>query len=743
MRFTLLFCLTLTAIPHVPVFAQGRANIGGTVTDVAKPSAGKVLKEVFVKTKKPLIEQKIDRTVVNVDAMMTAAGSNALEVLAKSPGVIVNSNDDISLNGKNNVLVLIDDKATYMSAQSLAAYLRSLPAGMLDKLELISNPPAKYEANGNAIINIVLKKKLAAGFNGAISLGYSQGVYARSNNAMNINYRVVRFNVFGNAGYSLDHNFSDQSFRRDFFKNDGSPDKQILQNSFSRYRVNGWNGRAGLDYFASARTTMGIILMASIRPRTDLLSYTTNQYRYNSVMHPDSAGRGFTSGTYGAQNYGVNLNLQHKFDSSGKVLTANIDILAYLNTGTQPSAADVFLPNGILTTHEQRMFTLPSDVHIYAGKLDYTLPLPGMTQFDAGIKSSYAITENQSNWFNLRGDTLLPDYSKSNHFRYAENINAAYVSVRREWKRWTMQAGLRLENTVAEGRQFSNPATPDSAFSRHYTSLFPSLFLLFKLDSIGKNTVTLSYSRRIRRPSYQQLNPFLFFQDPYTYNSGNPGLVPSYAQFAELRYSYKGYFGITLSYGGGNRGINPVTQANGDVFVTRPLNYIDARLMGVIPYCAFRPVKWWTLNLSAVLLWQHIKGSAGDVSIDQRISTHEIETSNQLQLSKAWSAELNGFFPGRQAYGQTSNSAIYSISAGLQKKILHEAGMIRFNVNNIFNSMELRSQTLGIGRVNAFNTRVADDRRIGISFIYTFGKAANARRRNDAGSAEEEKARTN
>lgn len=216
------------------------------------------LKEVVINAHKPLIEQKTDRTIINVDAMLSAAGSNALEVLAKSPGVIVNSNDDISLNGKSNVLVLIDDRATYMTAQSLAAYLRSLPAGMLHKLELISNPPAKYEANGNAVINIVLKKNLAGGFNGTVNLGYNQGVYARSNEALNINYRTGRFNIFSSSSYSLDQNFNTQAFNRYYYHSDGSPDKKIFQNSFSRYRSDGWNIRTGMDYFVSAKTTLGV-----------------------------------------------------------------------------------------------------------------------------------------------------------------------------------------------------------------------------------------------------------------------------------------------------------------------------------------------------------------------------------------------------------------------------------------------------------------------------------------------------
>jgi hypothetical protein len=697
--------------------------------------AAKVLSAVVITSKRPLVEQHIDRTVVNVDAMISAASGNALDVLAKSPGVMISANDDITVNGKNNVLVLIDDRPTYMTGQSLAAYLRSLPGGVLDKLELISNPPARYDANGNAIINIVLKKNQAAGFNGVLSLGYNQGTYARSNDALNVNYRTPKFNLFSNIGYNHDQNFSDQTYSRYF------PANAILQTSRSTYISNAYNGRIGMDYFVSPQTTIGIMLTGSARPKTDQLNYTSNQY--NGLMQLDSIGRGQTSGNYPTQNYGLNLNLQYKFDQAGKVLSVNMDQLNYLTGSSQPSLAQVYLPNGSLASNQQRVFTSPSNIHIYAGKADYTLPMAGKAEFSAGVKSSYVSTGNQSNWYDKLGDNLVTNYRKSDHFQYNENVNSAYVNLKKDWKQWAVQAGLRLEQTNANGHQFSNPATPDSTFNKHYTNLFPSLYLLHKLDSSGNHTLVLSISRRLRRPSYQQLNPFLFFQDQYTYTGGNTGLVPSFNQYAELKYSYKQYFGLTLSYGGGNNGISPLTQTDGTLFITKPFNYIDSRLAGIIPYVSLNPLKWWTLNLNAIILFQHIKGRANGVTLNQHVGTHEIETTNQFLLSKDWSAELDGFFPGSQAYGQSKNDAIYNISAGIQKRILNGRGTIRLNANDIFNTLTLRNQTLGINGVSAFNTRTSDTRYIGLSFTYRFGKAVNARKRNDNSSAEEEKGRSN
>jgi hypothetical protein len=736
-------------ISHVGFERYKSANVllSDSITTVQLPpvflhfSSARLLQQVIVTSKKSMIEQKIDRTVVNVDAMLNTAGSNALDVLSKSPGVIVDENGGISLNGKNNVWVLIDDRPTYMSGNDLAAYLRSLPAGVLEKLELISNPPARYDASGNAIINIVLKKNTIAGFNGALNIGYNQGMYARSNDALNVNYRTKKFNLFGNLGYSHDQNYSKETYSRFFYKMDGSQDGTTLQNSFYSYRSNGFNNRVGWDYFASPKTTVGIILMANIRPKTDLLNYAIHQF--DSALQPDSITKGYTSGNYNWRNSGVNLNFQQKLDSSGRMLTANLDYLNYHSANNQASPLDTYDANGFLKSSQQRFFTFPSEVNIYAGKVEYTLPLKSKAEFSAGIKNSYTTTNAESNWFNNNNGNLVPDYSKTSHFLYTENISSAYANLRKEWKRWAVQCGLRLETTLARGHQFMNPVNADTSFTKQYSNLFPSLYISYKLDSNGNNTLVLNYSKRLRRPGYQQVNPFLFFIDQNTFSSGNPDLTAAFAQYVELRYSYKHFFGVTLSYGGGSKGINPLTKADGNIFITIPYNFIDNTLYGIIPYVSLKPFPWWSLNLNAVLLYLVNKGRADGIIINQRTNVQEIEISNHFQLGKTWTAELSGFFPGRQAYGQTKNGSIYNISFGVQKEILHKNGTVRFNMNDIFHSLPVTSQTIGINQVAAFSYKEKDSRWAGISFIYRFGKSANARKRNDNGSADEEKNRVN
>jgi len=709
---------------------------------ILQASGAHTLNEVVVSAKRPLIEQKIDKTVVNVDAMISAAGSNTLDALSKSPGVIVDANDNIGLNGKSNVLVLIDDRPTYMSGRDLAAYLRSLPAGTVDKLELISNPPARYDASGGAVINIVLKKNRAAGFNGGINIGYNQGVYGRSSDALNINFRTQKFNLFSNLSYSLDQNFSKETFARSFYNTDGSLNSGALQNSYYKYRANGWNGRLGMDFFAGPNTTLGFMLTGNTRPRTDVLNYTNSQF--NDNMRQDSTGRGYTKGKYQAQNGGINLNMLHKFDQTGTQFTANLDYLHFYNDGDQLSPLAFYLPDGSLSSQQQYKFLLPSHIDIHSGKVDYTHPFGGKGEVDAGFKSSYVTTDNQLQWFNQDATGFTPDYGKTNHFRYSENINAAYVNLKKEWTRWGMQAGLRVENTNAAAHQLSNPVIPDSSFAKSYTHVFPSVYLSYKLDRAASNTLVLSYNERIRRPGYQQLNPFLFYHDQYTYTSGNPNLIPNYNQYFNLKYSYKQYIGITAGYSIGNNEIQSLTTASGDVFITRPYNFINNRTYSLIPYFSMSPTRWWTFRINAVLLYILNKGSAEGVVIQQKANVHEIEASNELQLGHELSAELDGFFPGKQTFGQSrGDKAGYNISGGLRKLVLNGQGSLSLNVNDLFNTLNFSTQTVGISHVSAFSTRATDSRRVGLAFTYRFGKAANARKRNTNGSAEDEKGRAN
>ena len=706
------------------------------------PNNQQRLKDVVVSAQKPLIEQKIDRTIVNVDAMISAAASNMFETLAKSPGVMIDANDNISLNGKSNVLVLIDNRPTYMSGADLGAYLRSLPAGLIDKIELLPTPPAQYDAAGAAVINIVLKKYRDSGFSGGINLSGNQGFYGRSNDVFTFNLRHSRSNLFGNLGYAMDKNYSNTTFNRFFYDSSGMLQSSTRQTGNYHYTSNAWNARLGMDFFPDKQTTLGWMVSGLTRPRTDLLTYKNE--RYSGLRLLDSGARGSTTGRYAWEQLSANINAAHIFKKSKANLTADLDWVHYPFTSDQQAPLVNYLPNGAVSSSQDYEFLSPGGIDVYTAKTDYTASLLHGADLATGVKFSWVSTNCALNWFDENNHEKTPDYGRSNHFLYTENINGAYININKQWSRWGLQAGVRAENTNSMIHQLPNPVVHDTAFSRAYTNLFPAVYGSYKLDSGGMHRLVLSYTRKIRRPGYQQLNPFLFYQDQYTYNAGNPNLRPYFNQYVELRYTYKQYVGLTSAYAYGSIEIQSLTQALGDTLITRPANFILYRALSLIPYLSLHPLQWWNFHLNAVLVYIRNTGSAPGVTVDQKANIHEIEISNEFRISHKWSAELDGFFPGKQTFAQSqSDRAPYNISGGVRYIIVHGQGTLSLTFNDLFGTFsKAATQTIGIAQVSSFSTRATDTRRIGIGFSYHFGKAINARKvRHDDGGAQDEQDR--
>ncbi|NII28985.1 outer membrane beta-barrel protein [Pseudoflavitalea sp. X16] len=702
----------------------------------------RTLKVVTVKGRKPVIEQKMDRTIVHVDAMISAAGSNALEVLARSPGVMISQDDQISLNGRGGVVILLDNRPTYLPAGDVAAYLRSLPAGVIDKIELIHNPPASYDAAGGAIINIVLKKNKQQGFHGNLQAGMNQGVHARYNNSFNGNYRKGKSNIFGYVAYSRDKNYSEETIRRDYFRPDGTPQSAVLLDNYSRSTVNTWNGRLGIDYFLSRNTTLGFMVTGSTQLKKEQFDF--HGRHVDGAGKPDSTALGYTGGSYTWRNIGANLNFQHKLDSMGQQLSGDADLIQYYADGEQYLRNDTWLPDGQVSSSWKSLFVQPASTRIRSLKADYVLPFKGNARVEAGAKISNVRMDNEARWYDQINGSNVPDYRKTNDFRYTETISTAYVNARKEWKRWGLQAGLRLEDVRLKGQQPGNALVAGSAFYKHYSTLFPSFYLSYKLDSTGNSTLVLSYGKRIRRPNYQQLNPFLLYRDNYSYTGGNPDLLPGFSHYYDLRYSYREFLSVTAGYNRDEQLPYGVTQATDGIFITRPMNLVNSDSYTLVLYGMAQPARWWTVRGNLLLFWVHQQGGAGEIKIDRHTTVREIEVSSEWQLGKGWRGEITGFFPGRQGWGQTQNDAIYAIGAGLQKTLFDGKGSIRLKADDIFKTKILREQTLGIQQVTAFRRREFDSRRFGIAVSWRLGKDTNARkRRHDSGGAKDEEGRVN
>ncbi len=696
------------------------------------PAKTMELKEVTVTAKRPLIEQELDKTIVNADAMIGSAAGNTLEILEKTPGVTIDQNGSISLNGNSGVTVLIDGRTVHMSGADLAAYLRSLPGSVVDKLELMTNPPAKYDAGGNAIINVKLKRNRTRGYTGTISLNGNAGKETfRSYNGASVNYINNKVNLFANAAYSKDANTSEDYSLRSFYDPGGLKNSELEIINNYRYRSKEISGRAGMDYTFTSKTTAGIVLNYGYRPRREESKYRNNNDTYSGTA--DANGDGTMNGNSRWKNLGVNANFIHRLDDKGKEFSVDLNYIRYRNRGEQTMWNTISSPSADSSYDFQ--YQLRSGIRIYNAKADYTHPL-GRLKLSAGTKFSWVENDNQSDHYDMIMGTGYANLSKSNHFIYRENINAVYVNGRRDWRRISMQVGMRMENTVTKGDQRGNAVVAGSIVTTNYTNFFPSVFTSYKLDSAGKHTLTISFSKRLNRPNYQLLNPFVVFRDQYSYGSGNPYLSPVYGKRIELSYRFRQYLGVTVQRDWLTDNIIDVTEATGNIFLTKPDNSASGHMTSVGINSNYSPLKGWTMNLDARTAKFYNKTILPDGDVILKQQAYRFNMYNQFALPKDWSAELSGQWTSRIIQWQRIQEPRWRVNAGIQKKILKKKGSIKLNLEDIFYSWRGKTNTVGLKDIHFVSTNIQDSRRIAISFNWSIGKETFARKRraNDSGA---------
>jgi iron complex outermembrane receptor protein len=692
------------------------------------------LEEVTVTSKLPFVEKRIDRTVINPDALITNAGTNALEVLEKSPGIQVDINGNISLRGKQGVMVFIDDKPTYLSSADLANYLRSLPSSTLATIEIMTNPPAKYDAAGNAgIINIKLKRTKAKGVNGGINTSYGQGVYARSNNSFNLNYRVNKINFFTSLSYNINNSFQDLYIERQYFKpNTNSLNSTFNQNSYIKKEITGLTEKIGFDYYINKKSTFGLVLNGFIN---ETKSTTTNNAQVGDTnAQLQSLVKAYSPSDRDFKNQSANLNYSYKLNEKGKEITANTDYVGYSGVTNQYLLNSIYDANNIFVSSTNLISNLPSKIDIWAAKIDYLNPLKNGGRFEAGVKSSLVNTNNIANFYDEIKGQQKPNYDFSNNFTYKENINAAYVNYNFNYKKFSFQTGLRFENTNIQGIQLGNPVKRDSSFTRTYNNLFPTIYMLYRLDTLEIHQLGISVGRRISRPDYQSLNPFTYPLDRFTLYSGNPYLQPTFSQNIEFSHTYKGRFTTAFEFGYVNDFISETIQQENGIFYSRPGNLGQLYAYSFTFNGTFNPAKWWQLQLYTEITRNDFRSKVYGQQLNNKGTYWFLSPTNQFTINKKWSAELSGTYTTKVVVGQFITIPVWTMRMGFSKKILKEMGSLKFNLNDIFYSNQPGGDILAVASSSAKWKSFLDTRVATISFGYRFNKGKSLNARNTGGS---------
>jgi iron complex outermembrane recepter protein len=737
------YLVSISAVGHTKGFSEtfevNAANPAVTVKTIELVPVAKAVAGVTVTAKKPLIEQKLDRTIVNVEASATNVGNSALEVLEKSPGISVDKDGNISLKGKAGVQIFIDGRPSYLSGADLANMLKSMSASQLEQIEIMTNPPAKYDAAGNSgVINIKTKKNKQFGYNGSLTSGYTQGRYARFNESGNFNYRNGKLNVFTNLNYNSNHRGEDLLIKRRFRE---TVSKDVLsifdQRSDMLNQSKFYSAKVGVDYSATKNTTFGIVLNGFYNPSTWQSKTNTFIYDPNEVLTNKTTA--YSRNDEKWKNFSTNFNFRTVLDSAGQELTADLDYISYRSTSHQPLISSYYDNTGnLLQTPDTLMGSLPQDITIYSGKIDYTLPLKGGAKFEAGIKSSYVKTDNNANYDTLRNNQYHHDYNRSNHFVYEENVNAAYVNFSKPLnKKWSAQLGLRLENTNAKGNQL----TTGINFKRNYTQLFPTAYVQYSANE--KNQFVVNYGRRINRPDYQDLNPFIHFLDRYTFEQGNPNLKPQFSHNVELSHTWRGFLTSTLNYTSTTDIIQQVLEQNeltSETFIKKA-NIASLKQVGFSVSAYKEITKWWSGSIYANVYNNHFNGIVNNEDISIGITGAMFQLQQQFKWGKGWAAELSGFYRTKGLEGVIFIKHIKQVNAAFTKTVLKNKGTVRLNFRDIFAGGVFNGYSK-YSNVDAEFSNINDSRAVSLSFTWRFSKGKiNGGSQRKKGGADDEQNR--
>ena len=728
----------ITYIGYKPTFSS---KFLFNVSDVTLPELilSKIqgnLSNVSVTAKKPMVEVKADKTILNVEGTINAMGSNALELLRKSPGVLLDKDDNISLAGKNGVQVYVDGRSTPLTGQDLANYLKSLQSFQIEAIELITNPSAKYDAAGNAgIINIKLVKNKSLGANGSVNAGWNISTYAKYNTGASLNYRNKKMNIFSTYSFNYAPNEQHLNIKRTvldtFFDQQGT----ILDKRKAH------NFKIGADYFLNKKNTIGVMVNGILAdPTSDGSSRTyisnTSTTKVDRMLIADNSTR--------MKRHNANINLNYNYtDPKGTSLVVNADRGSYNLNSDQLQQNYYYDPSGqsIQGSVIYHMLS-PAQINIHSIKADYEQNFM-KGKLGIGAKNAWVKTDNDFQRSNVYTSGEDLDEDRSNHFVYNENINAGYVNYNRQYKKFMIQAGLRVENTASEGvtngLKFNGGSyTPSmSSFKRSYTDLFPSAAITFNKNPVKQWSLT--YSRRIDRPAYQDLNPFEFKLDEYTFMKGNINLRPQYTNSFGITHTYKYKLNIGLNYSHVNDMFTQIidtVETSKAFFSRKNLATQDIVNLSVSYPFQHKSYSLFTSINSNYSKYQADFGSGRKIDLDA--FGFNFFMQNSLKFAKTWTAELSGFYNAPTIYmGSFKGKSIYNVDAGISKQFMKGKATVKASVSDVFHTLKFGATSDFAGQSMIFSYRQESQQfKLAVNFRFGNNKVKPSRQRTSGAEDE-------
>lgn len=691
----------------------------------------KVLDEVVVKSRKPFVEIQTDKTILNVQSNLVASTGTVFELLQAAPGIAISNEENINMSGKSGVNVLIDGRPTQLSSKDLANWLKSLPASQVEKVELISNPSAKYDAQGNAgIINIKLKKNTLKGFNGSATGAYIQAIHPNVNFSTDVNLRADKWNFFANV-----------AARKSRQNTDGSIDRKVNSNGLVKDFINrtvdidsssNLNLNLGVDYYINKQSSFGL-LFKNNEYRSSLITPGTTLVQTNGITDSSLQTHNNIQQKNSRTNYNVNY---HYEDSLGNEWNIDADYTNYRNSNNSLINTNLLNGQQIKYGNTANQQSVATAIGIYSLKADFSrLFKASNAKLEAGLKWNTIVTNNDLQAALLQSGIMQADTGRTNLFDYTEKIAAAYVSYNKRMGKWEAQMGFRAEYARIKGqstdlndKQLSYPDTS-------YLNLFPTAFLRFVPNE--KHSIGLNFGRRINRPNYQDLNPFEFIFDNYTRSKGNPYLLPELSSQFELNYSYRGALNIGMGYSHTLNSFQDISTQKGEITEATTFN-IGTEKRFFLNFSLYLPInKWWDCFTNLSPNYKRFQGQVPEGNIDQAAWGMNWYGSHNFSLPKQWKIQVSSWGNIATKDAMSSTAWLGSVDLGIGKSWKNQPCSIRVSVTDLFNTQRWK-QEVDFGYVHYQYLRKWESQNFRLQVTYKFGKTKFSKRDREVGSVSEE-----
>lgn len=669
--------------------------------------SNKLLKELNVNAKrlKPIFERDAEKLTINVEHLNV--GNNSYDLLNNSPGIIYGNAGNISLNGRPGTRVMVDGKYLYLTGNDLDNYLRSLNLSLIQKVEIISNPSAKYDAEGTGgLINIILKTAVNYGISGNITSSFTQGRYAKFSESLSINYKQKKLTIGLNYSYSKNTSYEQADYNR--LLQTTLKSSQFNQNIYSKIMGTGNLLNLSADYDFNKKKSIGFNIKSNIYseniPQSNRNQISTNQLIDSILTSNNNTINKLT-------NTSININYISKLDTAGALFSLNFDKTFYSNTAQY--YYNILYYNNI----EQEAYNalnfssrIPNRISPMSFRIDFTLPVNKTSTIETGAKLAFTNANNNIDY--QSSNNLLPIEIDNSKFKYDENIQALYVNYRKAIGKFRFSSGLRGEMTYGKG--ITNNSV---SFSKHYLNLFPTLFSNYKVNE--NNSISLALGRRIQRPNYRDLNPFTYLIDPYYYLQGNSGLKPQFSNYGELSYTVMKKYIVTAILSNTADLIMQIPKVNTALSTTTLVkeNIGSYNNMGLTAYIPIKIKSWWANYLNLQYYYKKYETAVyPDVYINSG-SSFRASISSNLTLPKMFIFDINGYYQSSAVQGVYKTDSYSNLNLGIKKsignfdiRILWTDVLSTYKMRNLYN---VADQTIDLHQY-------FDSKSIGITASYKF-----------------------